>query len=356
MKFFLKYLVYFLFLMIVISELNAQRPNTKNIAIPYIQWPIQPLEENIELYRSTIVNKSTIFYNPISKLKLEGYKETVYMNDADLEIKFVINAISFSSYINKELYDKKINDSTYVKAEGGRYMVESRINYSEYVTDIKNNIELISNEGIIRRNSLSSGFIKNYIELVNLYKNRRDRDAIALSGNIINASINSFHYNLNNNFGFPLYTYYMPFARGKGRKFNYSDLKKAFDDFKSVSQMTYRTYKNSDRFKEGYFNDNMKNKILQKLNNCIEIWENAIKEYIPNKRKTRIGDKIIDHLYLNLSAAQFMKTSINNNFDLVYKNLSKVKMNKGEIKKANNFEDKMIDLQDRININLKNHE
>jgi len=72
MKFFLKYLVYFLFLMIVISELNAQRPNTKNIAIPYIQWPIQPLEENIELYRSTIVNKSTIFYNPISKLKLEG--------------------------------------------------------------------------------------------------------------------------------------------------------------------------------------------------------------------------------------------------------------------------------------------
>ena len=40
--------------------------------------------------------------------------------DADIEIRYVINNVSFSSSVFKEKFKKKINDSTYVDAVGGK--------------------------------------------------------------------------------------------------------------------------------------------------------------------------------------------------------------------------------------------
>ena len=332
-----------------VSLLNAQRPSAKQIGIPYLQYPSSPLNGNVETYFSKVINKSTAVYAANSKLILEGYQEVDYLDGADLEIKFIINAVSFSSYIKKEAFNKKINDSTYVKAVGGRYVVEARMNYSELVNDKKNSSALVSNEGVIKFSTFNSGLIKNYNEAVKLHNNNRDRHAFTLYGNMINFSIIKFNNELNNKHGFSLRTYYMPFARGKGRKFNYSDLNKAYNNFKSVSENTYKAFRKDNHSKFGDFKDDDENNNRLKLDNCIKIWENAIKEYVPNKRKTRIGDKIIDYLYLNLSAAHLMNAYSSDNWDDVYNNLSKVKVNKSEINKANSFEFKVIEIQKRIN-------
>ena len=345
----MKKIILLLVSILFLFQLNAQRPSAKQIAIPYLQYPSFPLEKNIETYFFKIINNSTALYTRNLKLKLEGYKELDFYSNVDLEIKFVINAVSFSSYIKKEIYNKKINDSTYIKAQGGRYFVEARMNYSEFINDTKNSSVLLSNEGVIKLSTFDSGLIKNYNETVKLHNNNRDRHAFILHGNMINFSIIKFNNELNNKHGFSLRTYYMPFVRGKGRKFNYSDLNKAYNNFKSVSENTYKAFRKDNHSKFGDFKANDENNNRLKLDNCIKIWENAIKEYVPNKRKTRIGDKIIDYLYLNLSAAHLMNAYSSDNWDDVYNNLSKVKVNKSEINKANRFESKVIEIQKRIN-------
>ena len=345
----MKKIILLLVSILFLFQLNAQRPSAKQIAIPYLQYPSFPLEKNIETYFFKIINNSTALYTRNLKLKLEGYKELDFYSNVDLEIKFVINAVSFSSYIKKEIYNKKINDSTYIKAQGGRYFVEARMNYSEFINDTKNSSVLLSNEGVIKLSTFDSGLIKNYNETVKLHNNNRDRHAFILHGNMINFSIIKFNNELNNKHGFSLRTYYMPFVRGKGRKFNYSDLNKAYNNFKSVSENTYKAFRKDNHSKFGDFKANDENNNRLKLDNCIKIWENAIKEYIPNKRKTRIGDKIIDYLYLNLSAAHLMNAYSSDNWDDVYNNLSKVKVNKSEINKANSFKSKVIEIQKRIN-------
>ena len=345
----MKKIIILLVSILFLFQLNAQRPSAKQIAIPYLQYPSFPLEKNIETYFFKIINNSTALYTRNLKLKLEGYKELDFYSNVDLEIKFVINAVSFSSYIKKEIYNKKINDSTYIKAQGGRYFVEARMNYSEFINDTKNSSVLLSNEGVIKLSTFDSGLIKNYNETVKLHNNNRDRHAFILHGNMINFSIIKFNNELNNKHGFSLRTYYMPFVRGKGRKFNYSDLNKAYNNFKSVSENTYKAFRKDNHSKFGDFKANDENNNRLKLDNCIKIWENAIKEYVPNKRKTRIGDKIIDYLYLNLSAAHLMNAYSSDNWDDVYNNLSKVKVNKSEINKANSFKSKVIEIQKRIN-------
>lgn len=345
----MKKIILLLVSILFLFQLNAQRPSAKQIAIPYLQYPSFPLEKNIETYFFKIINNSTALYTRNLKLKLEGYKELDFYSNVDLEIKFVINAVSFSSYIKKEIYNKKINDSTYIKAQGGRYFVEARMNYSEFINDTKNSSVLLSNEGVIKLSTFDSGLIKNYNETVKLHNNNRDRHAFILHGNMINFSIIKFNNELNNKHGFSLRTYYMPFVRGKGRKFNYSDLNKAYNNFKSVSENTYKAFRKDNHSKFGDFKANDENNNRLKLDNCIKIWENAIKEYVPNKRKTRIGDKIIDYLYLNLSAAHLMNAYSSDNWDDVYNNLSKVKVNKSEINKANSFKSKVIEIQKRIN-------
>lgn len=345
----MKKIILLLVSILFLFQLNAQRPSAKKIAIPYLQYPSFPLEKNIETYFFKIINNSTALYTRNLKLKLEGYKELDFYSNVDLEIKFVINAVSFSSYIKKEIYNKKINDSTYIKAQGGRYFVEARMNYSEFINDTKNSSVLLSNEGVIKLSTFDSGLIKNYNETVKLHNNNRDRHAFILHGNMINFSIIKFNNELNNKHGFSLRTYYMPFVRGKGRKFNYSDLNKAYNNFKSVSENTYKAFRKDNHSKFGDFKANDENNNRLKLDNCIKIWENAIKEYVPNKRKTRIGDKIIDYLYLNLSAAHLMNAYSSDNWDDVYNNLSKVKVNKSEINKANSFKSKVIEIQKRIN-------
>ena len=66
------------------------------------------------------------------------------MGDADILIGLNINNVSWESDVEKAKYKQKINDSTYVDKEGGRYFIKASMNYSKTVKDVKNNKFLMS--------------------------------------------------------------------------------------------------------------------------------------------------------------------------------------------------------------------
>ena len=351
------------------SFVYSQRPNTKKIGIPYLQAPLNPLEKNIETYHSSVVNNSTVFQPQVvsnsnsfqstgltnatvfqpsqQKIILSGFNQMNSLGDADLEIRYVVNNVSFSSSVFKEKFKKKINDSTYVDAVGGRYRVDATVNYSEYVIDNKNDKKIISNEGIIINNFFLSSLYREYAAAVKIHSEKKDIDAMNLYYQIINRSLRSFEYVINDNYGFTLKHFDVSFARGRGRKYDYSDLSKAFENIESVREIVKNAFSGDTPPRFGNFSEKMRNEIALKVDECINIWEEAIKEYVPKKRRTRIGDKIIDHLHINLSAAYFLK----GNWDKAYGSLSRVSLNKKEIKEASNFRAKIEDYANRININ-----
>ena len=99
-------LILILNLLVSVNFIYGQRPNTKKIAVPYLQSPINPLNKNIETYFSKVVNYSTVFQTSNSQLNLKGYKKVSSIGEADLEVKFVINNASFTSKPFKAKYKK----------------------------------------------------------------------------------------------------------------------------------------------------------------------------------------------------------------------------------------------------------
>ena len=96
----------------------------------------------------------------------------------------------------------------------------------------------------------------------------------------------------------------------------------------------------------GNYSGEMTNELSNKINDCIKILENAIKEYVPKKKRTKISDKIIDHLYINLATAYFFFFLLNK----ASENLKKVKIKKSEIKAAKQFGSKLEDISNRLKL------
>ena len=338
------YLILSLF--VALNFAYSQRPNTKKISVPYIQSPLNPLNKNIEKYISKVVNYSTIFQTPYSQLNLKGYEKVTSFGEADLEIKFVINNASFSSKVFKAKYKKKVNDSTYVDAEGGKYRVEATINFSKYIKDLKNDKLLISNEGVNITNQFTSDLIKNYDSAVKQHNNNRKSIAIKIFNENAIEGIRIFRNSMNNKFGYPLKFYNIPFARGRGRKFDYSDLSRSFENIERITEIIQSAFSEPNPPRYGNYSGEMTNELSNKINDCIKIWENAIKEYVPKKKRTKIGDKIIDHLYINLATAYFLNGELNK----ASENLKKVKIKKSEIKAAKQFSSKLEDISNRLKL------
>ena len=326
------FLICFFFFNIIIG----QRPNTKKVQLKYLMPPERPLPKNIKLYTSRVINLTSVslpipFPSQNRVIKLIGYETSPSIADADLTIKFVVNSISLNGAPIESKYREKINDSVSIEKIGGIYNIEAFLNYSKYVEDVKNNKVLISKEGISIRNSFKSYRYKTYGEAIKAFEKNKENHAAKLNYSLYNSALGDFKYEINNSYGFPLKQSRYSIARGKGRKYDYSDLQSAFNIF----QNTLKEYNGHDISQE--FEKN----ILK----CIEIWNIAIQQYIPKKRRTRIGDKIIGELYYNVAVAYFVLRDWNK----VYENLEKIKKNKRLKKISNNFELQTKNMQNRYN-------
>ena len=340
-----KYII-ILSLFLCLNNLYAQRPNTKKISIPYILQPVNPLDDNIKYYSSSFVNNSTNYQASGLSPKLKGF-QLLNEGEVDLNIRFVINSSSFTSIVEKVNYKEKINDSTYVNKVGGVFKVNAKINHSCYLTDKRTDKKLISNEGHIERKLFVSSRFSTVQAAIDARNSSAQSRGVSLINDMSRASVIAFERRLNNEYGFPLFYHSIPFARGRGRKHDYSDLEEAFNDFKTFTEIIKSAFEGENHPRFGNFTLEMNNEIIAKLNNCITIWKNAIEEYDSKKRKAKIGSKIIDNIYLNLSAAHFL----HEDWKEVYETLSKVKIKKREIKTANNLLNLSKDIENRKLIN-----
>lgn len=342
-----KYIIIFsLFLSLCLNNLYAQRPNTKKISIPYILQPVNPLDDNVKYYSSSFVNNSTNYQPSGYSPKLKGF-QLLNEGEVDLSIRFVINSSSFTSVVEKVNYKEKINDSTYVNKVGGLFKVNAKINHSCYLTDKRTDKKLIFNEGHIERKLFVSSRFSTIQAATDARNSSAQSRGVSLINDMSRESIKAFERRLNNEYGFPLFYHSIPFARGRGRKHDYSDLEEAFNDFKTVTEIIKSAFEGENHARFGNFTLEMSNEITSKLDNCITIWKNAIEEYDSKKRKAKIGSKIIDYIYLNLSAAYFL----HEDWEEVYETLSKVKIKKREIKTANNLLNLSKDIENRKLIN-----
>ena len=153
----------FIFLFIFCSSLVAQNPNAKGIALQYLQYPISPLESNVKTYWVTVETNGVSAYQvpfeygglaaamslkEMAKISLQGavgmavqikqrgleipelnrlgFKKSPAKNDADLQLKFIINSISSEGSVKKEL-----NRVTKIETGFWNYTVESTMNLAQ---------------------------------------------------------------------------------------------------------------------------------------------------------------------------------------------------------------------------------
>jgi hypothetical protein len=251
------------------------------------------------------------------------------MGDADLQLYFLINSISNKGRVNTL---KNTSSTAEAQPEIWNYTVESTMNFTTRIEDSKNNRVFIINENQATSKESTSENYNSYKVAEKAFKDFRGMVSKKLSDEMLQANYYAFRKGLVNELGYIKTKYNMAFIRGKGGKFDYSDLSNAFEDMKSVNMILKDVFKDKAKRYDN-LTDAMKIELNGKLDNCIKIWENAIKEYIPKTKKTRIGDKIIDHLYLNLSAAYFLK----DNWSKASKLLKEISVRKSEIKKAEDF-------------------
>ena len=96
---------------------------------------------------------------------------------------------------------------------------------------------LISNEGINISNQFTSDLIKDYGSAVKQHNNNRESIAIRIFNENAIEGLRRFKSVLNSKFGYPLNFYYIAFARGRGKKFDYSDLERSFENIERITEI-----------------------------------------------------------------------------------------------------------------------
>lgn len=284
-----------LFLMAIAAIAFAQKPNTKSVTIKYIQPPVTPLPDNVKTYFFKVENKAAGLKIEALEVQrnfnLKGYTLAASENDADVIFQLTFNSVSYDGEVRKVDYKKKINDSTFIDKVGGEYEVKTDLNTSLFIKVLKN--DKILKSGNARANSLNhtSKVYSTYNEAVAAYNKAKDTHTVELSRELAKRLAIDFSKTSNNNYGYVKKSVYVPIARGKGRKHDYSDLEQAFIEFEGAMDLANET--------------GMTAKLKAITEECILVWEKAIKEFEPDNKKARIGDKNIGHLYFNIAAAKF---------------------------------------------------
>lgn len=314
---------------------NAQKPNTKSVAIKYVQPPSDPLGEEYKTYYINVVNRSTRIAisneQAAGKIKLQGFERVSNQSNANLKITYSINDISSDGSVEKVTYDKKINDETTVKKTGGVFHVKALFNYSYKITDLNNNSVIDQGSETIE-DSFKSQRYNTYSAAVSAYNDNRKGKLNGLYQSLYNSSVEGVNGSVNDKFGFPVKTSFQPIARGKGKKHDYSDLETAYASFLEASKL--------------HGGDGLNDNVASMLKECVFTWEKASQEYKSDK-KARIGDKNIGPIHYNIAVAKILL----NDFDGAIEKIETAKQYKVSKLVVNNLESIAKKLKVRHEIN-----
>lgn len=310
----------------------SQKPNTKSVYIWYVQPPSVPLDPELKTYYQYTSNQipslDEELTNSYYDLKFNGYKRVSSKEDADILVQLSLQKASFESSVDKATYSVKVNDSTYVKKEGGQFKVIAYLTSGYIIKDLKNDRTVVTKSNIHHKKEFESKIYKTYNEAVHAVNKGAALKAKDLYKEIYDIARKEFLTFLNDTYGYPLKGVSVPIARGKGKKHDYSDLQLAFDNLSIVAEQS--------KGKE------LSEQQIDVLTKNIENYQQAIDEYQPNK-KARIGDNILGNLYLNIGAHFFLL----GDFEKSLINLDKAKDTKGIRAKTSYLIGIINDLQER---------
>ncbi|MGK7390944.1 MAG: hypothetical protein ACNS60_11365 [Candidatus Cyclobacteriaceae bacterium M2_1C_046] len=298
----------------------GQKANTKNVYVKYIQPPLKPLPPNVKTYiflQQNNVSNFNITEHNQKRLSLPGYEKVNSSVEADLMIRIKIHSIKFDGQVAKQTYRKKINDSTYVDKIGGVYTVKAGMRTSSYIKDLRNDKVIHPDKPKTIDKTFTSTTYSTYNEAVAAYNKQKDAQAMKVANEILNDVRVAFQNSIINNHGYASKSTIVDIARGKGRKHDYSDLEQAYEEFDGAVELINET--------------GLTEELEKIIYECIDVWRAAIKQYEPDNKKARIGDKNIGSLYYNIAAAKFVLQK----YYLVYPLLDTVASTKGQGMAAN---------------------
>ncbi|MEO1054296.1 MAG: hypothetical protein AAFX87_26905, partial [Bacteroidota bacterium] len=293
----------------VFNGLFAQKPNTKNVKIEFIQPPIKPFPDNVKTYFVKMINNAANL--PISpdseqnNITLRGYERATNENEADVIFKMTINSVRYDNAVKKVTYKQKVNDSTYVDKTGGQFTVNAYLSTSYHFKDQKNDKFLGSGAGKADVSTFTSPTYNTYNEAVSASNETKSTEAKKLYGELFKSAKTKFSNRINDDFGFPIKTQYFPIARGKGKKHDYADLEGAYNKFVEVGKILDENHDIE--------------KVRPMVEEAIKVWEKAAGEYVSGSKKARVGDKNIGHIYTNLAVGNFVIEKWDQSLDYVAK-------------------------------------
>ena len=315
----------------------GQRSNTKIVRVEYVKPPLKPLSEDLTTYFVEFSCKPDFFrdhvesFSPRNFLVLSGYTKVNSMVEADILIAMTINSLTRNTKITSQVLEVDQGDGT--KKDTRLFYGESEaiLNSTVRIKDLKNNRAIISVEGHETKHYLFTQGLRSKQE-VNSDLATKDETGLVQYTEAFSQRILPLAKGLENQFGFPVLIEKLPIEKGKGRKYDYSNLESAFERFKDVTSNKQFVTDNSER---------------TTLIECIKVWENAAAEYDEKVKRARINLKIVGGLYQNIAYAYFMLKD----WDNVYAYCEKAQSFEGHEKRAGNFYEFSRQLHSRYKIN-----
>ncbi|MDO6435937.1 hypothetical protein Q4534_00905 [Cyclobacterium sp. 1_MG-2023] len=331
--------LFFLFFIMTLFATYGQRPNSKAIKFDIRQPPSNPLPTNVKTYYGEYLNKTSNFRTSTlssddpekegKRIVLYGYKRAESKLSADVLLTITVNGANYEKSIESYKGKKKQKDGTVIEVTEYTFRVIAKLNTSVEMRDLRNDKVLILQEGLEMVDQWESSFLESKALAEKGLKVSGIPNVPYQYASIYKKRFNEFVDRVNNDYGFPIVNFKFQIATGKARKFEYEDLNSAYSKIKNLASK----YPVSD----------MSNEYRLELQECVEIWKEALNEYQPNKKKARINDKIAGALFMNIAKAYFMMQD----WKMVYTFCDKAKSFKTEMNSANNLYERTAVLEER---------
>lgn len=314
----------------------AQKPGTKRVDIKYIQPPSIPVSDDVKTYYVEVRNSDggieLNIENQQNQIVLEGFERAVVLEEADLHIRYDLQRTYYERGEMKKEQRKRKEKDQEVAYNVWFWTTTAKVSIGYEVKDIVNDKFLDSHAGESFKKSKTSDEYTSYSKADDArdeYKNV----ARGLAAQTFSEEIKKFNTKINDKFGFPKRNFNVPIARGKGKKHDYSDLEGAFEEFSAAIAI--------------YNESGLTDEVIEKVNNCITVWEAAIQEHAPGDKKARISDKNIGHINNNVATAYFVLQD----WDNFTKYLDVASAEKGQATHISYARELVADLKNRIEIN-----
>lgn len=254
------------------------QPPINTVLIPFNSYKVEGKGMNADAYRRDIILANT---------NLAGFEKMDESVDADLKVVVEEYPVTYEEAKRTEKVEKYKVDG--VEKTRKLYTYACAVKF-KYVIKIfhKNGEKLVQDEfsGVDNVQGSQSTSSSNAYEDFSNKKKSFHKEITA-------SKVKGLCNKINDNYGFPIKSYYIRTATAKAKKENYDDFFKAYDLFKkgytAVSE-------NEDNIEEA----------ATSLNEAITIWQEILKESDVENKKARINEKITMVTYANIGFCYFL--------------------------------------------------